>query len=91
MGFSGQNGGPALADLLIKLKSKEYYQVLFRKAYNNTDITEAKLQECLYSLRSTSVGFVRMVFSACTLIKHSVTDKIAKNPSAKISQGISIR
>ncbi|MCA4898579.1 MAG: cytochrome-c peroxidase [Bacteroidota bacterium] len=47
MGFSGQNGGPALADLLIKLKSKEYYQVLFRKAYNNTDITEAKLQECL--------------------------------------------
>jgi cytochrome c peroxidase len=47
MGFSGQNGGPALADLLIKLKSKDYYQVLFRKAYNNTDITEARLQECL--------------------------------------------
>lgn len=47
MGFSGRDGSPALADLLTKLKSKEYYQVLFRKAYNNTDITETRLQECL--------------------------------------------
>lgn len=47
MGFSGQNGDPALTDLLAKLKSKDYYQVLFRQAYNDTEITEPRLQECL--------------------------------------------
>lgn len=47
MGFSGQNGDPAFTDLLARLKSKEYYQVLFRQAYNDTEITEPRLQECL--------------------------------------------
>lgn len=47
MGFSGQNGAPTINDLLVKLKSKDYYQVLFRKAYSDTEITEARLQECL--------------------------------------------
>lgn len=47
MGFSGQSGSPTLNDLLVKLKSKDYYPVLFRKAYNDTEITEARLKECL--------------------------------------------
>lgn len=47
MGFSGQSGSPTLSDLLVKLKSKDYYPILFRKAYNDTEITEARLKECL--------------------------------------------
>jgi len=49
MGFSGQDGDPNLNDLLIKLKAIEYYQVLFKFAYGDTEITESRLQECLAS------------------------------------------
>ncbi|MEW7292449.1 cytochrome-c peroxidase [Aquimarina sp. 2304DJ70-9] len=47
MGFSGQNGDPALSDLLIKLEALDYYQELFQFAYGNTTITEARLQESM--------------------------------------------
>ncbi len=47
MGFSGQDGAPDLSDLLIKLEDLDYYQELFRYAYGNTVITEARLQESL--------------------------------------------
>lgn len=47
MGFSGQNGRPAIGALLTKLQGINYYQDLFQFAYGNTTITEQKLQECL--------------------------------------------
>ncbi|GAA4277602.1 cytochrome-c peroxidase [Aquimarina mytili] len=47
MGFSGQNGDPALADLLTKLEALDYYQELFQFVYGNTTITEARLQESM--------------------------------------------
>lgn len=47
MGFSGQNGRPALAALLTKLQGINYYNELFKFAYGNTTVTEARLQECL--------------------------------------------
>jgi cytochrome c peroxidase len=49
MGFSGQNGDPSLNDLLIKLQGIEYYQVLFKSVYGDTQVTELRLQECLAS------------------------------------------
>ena len=47
MGFSGQSGRPDINTLITKLKAINYYNELFVFAYGNTDITEAKLQECL--------------------------------------------
>lgn len=47
MGFSGQSGRPDINTLITKLKAINYYNELFAFAYGNTDITEAKLQECL--------------------------------------------
>ncbi len=47
MGFSGQNGDPALSDLLTKLEALDYYQELFQFAYGNTTISEARLQESM--------------------------------------------
>lgn len=47
MGFSGQNGRPALAALLTKLQGINYYNELFKFAYGSTTVTEARLQECL--------------------------------------------
>ncbi len=47
MGFSGLNGRPNFDALVAKLQAIGYYQVLFQTAYNNTAITEARLQECL--------------------------------------------
>lgn len=47
MGFSGQSGRPGLSDLLTKLKGIGYYQELFKFAYGDQNITEARLQECL--------------------------------------------
>jgi cytochrome c peroxidase len=47
MGFSGQNGRPNIAALLTKLKAINYYNELFQFVYNDVNITEQRLQECL--------------------------------------------
>lgn len=47
MGFSGQNGRPAISTLLSKLQGISYYNELFKFAYNDVNVTEARLQESL--------------------------------------------
>jgi len=47
MGFSGQNGRPGLSVLLSKLQGISYYNELFKFAYNDINVTEARMQECL--------------------------------------------
>jgi cytochrome c peroxidase len=47
MGFSGQNGRPAFSTLLSKLQGIAYYNELFKFVYNDLNVTESRLQECL--------------------------------------------
>lgn len=47
MGFSGTGGRPALANLLTKLQSINYYNELFKFVYGDINVTEARMQECL--------------------------------------------
>jgi len=47
MGFSGQNGRGNIGTLLSKVQNIDYYQELFKFVYGETNVTEAKLQECL--------------------------------------------
>ena len=47
LGFSGQNGRPGFSALLSKLQALAYYNELFKFAYNDINITEARIQECL--------------------------------------------
>lgn len=47
MGYSGIDSRPNLSSLLTKLQTIGYYNELFTFAYGTTEITEAKLQECL--------------------------------------------
>lgn len=47
MGFSGLEGRPGMENLLVKLKEIAYYSELFKFVYNDQDITETRLQECL--------------------------------------------
>lgn len=51
MGYSGLNGDPGINDLLNKLNNTDYYNELLAWAYNDksgkTQLTEAKMQECL--------------------------------------------
>jgi cytochrome c peroxidase len=47
MGFSGQNGRPNLTALLSKIQAIAYYNELFKFAYNDVNVTEARLQESL--------------------------------------------
>jgi cytochrome c peroxidase len=47
MGYSGIDGRPDISVLLTKLTSTAYYNELFQFVYGNTEITEAKMQECL--------------------------------------------
>ncbi len=47
MGFSGLNGRPGISALLLKLQSLNYYKELFKFVYNDTFVTEPRLQECL--------------------------------------------
>ncbi len=47
MGFSGQNGRPALPALLTKLQSIAYYNEVFRFVYGDINVTETRMQESL--------------------------------------------
>lgn len=47
MGFSGENGSPSFEDLLLKMDSLEYYDILFDTAFGDTIITEEKIQQAL--------------------------------------------
>ncbi len=47
MGFSGQNGDPALYDLITKLEALDYYQELFSFVYGDALITEQRMQLAL--------------------------------------------
>lgn len=46
-GFSGENGRPDFADLVVKLEGLDYYQELFDFVYGDTNITEERLQQSL--------------------------------------------
>lgn len=47
MGFSGQSGRGDIKTLLAKLQVIGYYKELFKFVYNDTIVTEPRLQECL--------------------------------------------
>ncbi len=47
MGFSGMNGRPNFDSLLRKIKNINYYKELFQFVYKDTNVTEARLQECM--------------------------------------------
>ncbi|MGB0580316.1 MAG: cytochrome-c peroxidase [Limisphaerales bacterium] len=47
MGFSGANGDPGFADLIVKLSTIEEYQVLFSGVFGDATITEERVQLAL--------------------------------------------
>lgn len=47
MGFSGSSGRGNLNTLLNKLQNIAYYQEIFKFVYGDTQVTEARIQECL--------------------------------------------
>lgn len=47
MGFSGQDGAPGMADLLERLQGLEYYRQLFALAFDDSTVTEERLQDAL--------------------------------------------
>lgn len=44
MGYSGEDGDPSLADLLVKMAETDYYPALFHYVFGSEDITEEKMQ-----------------------------------------------
>lgn len=56
MGFSGLNGRPTIATLLVKLAGINYYKELFKAVYGDTLVTEPRLQE-------TMAQFIRSIQS----------------------------
>ncbi len=47
MGFSGESGRPGFNTLLTKLEAIDYYRELFTFVYNDSRVTEQRIQECL--------------------------------------------
>lgn len=47
MGFSGADGDPSISDLIVKLNGINYYPILFKTAFGNSEITEEKIQKAL--------------------------------------------
>lgn len=57
MGFSGQNGRPDLADLIVQMEATEYYEELFRFVYLDPDITEERIQDALAQFTKSIQSF----------------------------------
>lgn len=47
MGFSGTNGDPGFADLIVKLSAYQEYQVLFKGVFGDATITEDRVSKAL--------------------------------------------
>ncbi len=47
MGFSGTNGDPGFADLIIKMEGTPYYKSLFTLAFGNATINESRMKLAL--------------------------------------------
>lgn len=47
MGYSGQNGDPALSDLITKMNGVWYYPQLFTWVYGDAQITEQRMRQAL--------------------------------------------
>ncbi|NNJ55755.1 MAG: cytochrome-c peroxidase, partial [Bacteroidia bacterium] len=47
MGYSGENGDPSLADLIVKLNNTDYYNELFEFVYGDAAVTEERMQDAL--------------------------------------------
>ncbi len=47
MGYSGTDGDPAMADLLVKLQAVPYYKELFKFVYGDEEVTENRIQLAL--------------------------------------------
>lgn len=57
MGFSGLAGRPALGDLLTKMAATDYYPVLFKAVYGDSQVTAARVQESLAHFVRSIVSF----------------------------------
>ena len=57
MGFSGQNGQPDFNDLILKLEGIDYYPELFGRAFGNSEITEARVQNALAQFIRSIISF----------------------------------
>ncbi|MEP1142993.1 MAG: cytochrome c peroxidase [Henriciella sp.] len=57
MGFSGQNGRPDLADLIVQMEATEYYEELFRFVYLDPNITEERIQDALAEFTKSIQSF----------------------------------
>lgn len=76
MGYSGLSGRPSITTLISKLEAESYYNELFKFVYGSTEITEAKLQECL-------AQFIRSIQSFDS--KYDVGRKLANNDNQNFS------
>ena len=47
MGYSGQNGDPTFANLILKMETLAYYPILFEFVYGDDEITEDRIQLAL--------------------------------------------
>lgn len=56
-GFSGQNGAPDFDDLITKMEGLAYYEELFRFAYLDADITEARIGQSLAQFTKSIQSF----------------------------------
>ncbi len=57
LGYSGNNGRPTFADLVVKLEALEYYEELFRFAFLDPEITEEKIQLALGQFTKSIYSF----------------------------------
>ena len=87
MGFSGENGDASFSDLIDKLKTIDYYKVLFKFVYDSEEITEHKIQLALAqfvrSIQSFDskydIGKASATFDTDVFVNYTAQEQIGKN------------
>jgi cytochrome c peroxidase len=74
MGYSGQSGRDNINSLLAKLQKIGYYNELFKFAYGDVSITEARMQECLAQFVRSIQSFDSKYDAGRTLVNNANQD-----------------
>lgn len=74
MGYSGQLGRDNISALLAKLQKIAYYNELFKFAYGDATITEARMQECLAQFVRSIQSFDSKYDAGRALVNNSNQD-----------------
>ena len=74
MGYSGENGDPNFDELITKMTAIDYYPILFKFVYGDSEITEVRVQKALAQFVRSMQSFDSKFDIGRAQVNNSTTD-----------------